>query len=52
MYFFDSARGPRARESQGIVVSRIGHFGFFQIGGPVEESGRLNYIEALQPILF
>lgn len=28
-----------------IVMSRIGYDGFFQIGGPVEEKGRLTYID-------
>lgn len=42
---------------RGIVVSRYGHRGFFQIGGPIEEVGRLCYIDGctdsllLAPIL-
>ena len=28
-----------------IVMSRIGYEGFFQIGGPVEQKGRLSYID-------
>jgi quercetin dioxygenase-like cupin family protein len=30
---------------QAIVMSRIAYQGFFQIGGPVEEKGRLTYID-------
>ena len=29
----------------GFVASRIGYRGFFQVGGPVEETGRLRYID-------
>lgn len=29
---------------QGIVISRVGYQGFFQIGGPIEARGRLHYI--------
>jgi len=45
MYF--SAVGPVsvAGTGAGIVVSRIGYKGFFQIGGPVEGTGRLKYID-------
>ncbi len=44
--YFCIPRGGRVRgESQGIVVSRSGYFGFFQIGGPTEERGRLDYID-------
>jgi quercetin dioxygenase-like cupin family protein len=30
---------------EGIVVSRYGYRGFFQIGGPVEQEGRLKYMD-------
>lgn len=29
----------------GIIVSRIGYCGFFHLGGPVEDQGRLRYID-------
>lgn len=29
---------------EGIVISRVGYQGVFQIGGPIEERGRLRYI--------
>jgi quercetin dioxygenase-like cupin family protein len=31
--------------NEGIVVSRYGYRGFFQIGGPVENEGRLRYMD-------
>lgn len=31
--------------SRGIVVSRYGYRGFFQVGGPVENEGRLKYMD-------
>lgn len=34
-----------ADTSAGIVVSRLGFDGFFQLGGPIEERGRLGYID-------
>ncbi len=48
MYF--AAPGPAAiecldEEGGGMVASRIGYRGFFQIGGPIEGSGRLRYID-------
>jgi quercetin dioxygenase-like cupin family protein len=32
-------------DSQGIVTSRLGYQGAFLVGGPIEESGRLRYID-------
>jgi len=44
MYF--AVPGPLTlTEGRGLVVSRLGHRGFFQLGGPVEERGRLRYID-------
>lgn len=48
MYF--AVPGPAAVEAegadgQGLVVSRLGYRGLFQIGGPVEAAGRLQYID-------
>ncbi len=31
--------------SSGIVITRLGYFGFNQVGGPIEEEGRLRYID-------
>jgi hypothetical protein len=31
--------------SSGILISRHGYQGFFQIGGPIEQEGRLKYID-------
>ena len=30
---------------EGIVITRLGYRGFFHVGGPVEEQGRLRYID-------
>lgn len=30
---------------RGIVITRLGHHGFFHLGGPVEATGRLRYID-------
>lgn len=45
MYF--AVPGPAAIEGTGVgfVASRIGYRGLFQLGGPIEESGRLQYID-------
>lgn len=40
-----SVSGSRDSSSGGIVVTAPGYKGFFQIGGPVEPWGRLNYID-------
>lgn len=36
---------PEAPGSRGIVMSRHGYEGVFMLGGPVEEKGRLQYID-------
>jgi hypothetical protein len=44
MYF--SVPGEcRIDGGRGFVASRVGYQGFFQVGGPVEEQGRLRYID-------
>lgn len=45
MYF--SATGPFILEGRGsaIAIERKGYRGLFQVGGPVEERGRLTYID-------
>jgi quercetin dioxygenase-like cupin family protein len=45
MYFSLPGRGTVSGGGSGIVVSREGYRGLFQIGGPVEPEGRLKYID-------
>jgi quercetin dioxygenase-like cupin family protein len=45
MYFSVAGEGTVSGDGQGIVVTRYGYRGLFQIGGPVEEAGRLKYID-------
>lgn len=45
MYFSVFGDATLEGESKGIVVSRLGYRGFFQVGGPVEQQGRLKYID-------
>jgi len=39
------------RIASGLVISRLGYRGLLQIGGPVEESGRLRYIDGCSDTL-
>ncbi len=45
MYFSVQGEGGIEGGGRGIVVSRLGYRGFFQIGGPIEDTGRLKYID-------
>lgn len=45
MYFSVPGSGSVSGPGQGIVVSRWDFLGFFHLGGPVEEKGRLEYID-------
>ena len=45
MYLSIAGTGRISGEGQGIVLTRHGTRGMFQIGGPVEGRGRLNYID-------
>jgi quercetin dioxygenase-like cupin family protein len=45
MYFSIAGAGRISGDGQGIVLTRHGASGMFQIGGPVEAKGRLNYID-------
>jgi mannose-6-phosphate isomerase-like protein (cupin superfamily) len=45
MYFAVPGIGTVWGAGQGIVLSRHGTTGVFQLGGPVEQVGRLNYID-------
>lgn len=44
MYFAAPGR-LRLRGGRGLVVTREGYRGFFHLGGPVENTGRLRYID-------
>lgn len=45
MYFAVPGRMEIQGSGRGLIASRIGHRGFFHIGGPIEETGRLRYID-------
>lgn len=57
MYFSIPGKGHISGAGQGTLVSRIAVKGLFSIGGPVEEYGRLKYIDGcsdsllMQPVL-
>ena len=44
MYFAVPGR-VSVRAGSGLTITRVGFRGFFQIGGPIEEAGRLRYID-------
>src|SRR5262249_47328547 len=44
MYFAVPGEMHVARGS-GILLTRLGHCGFFHVGGPIEPTGRLRYID-------
>jgi len=43
--YFSASGGAKLNGGTGVVVSRIGYRGVFLIGGPVEATGRLRYID-------
>ena len=45
MYFSLPGSGTLCGDGQGIVITRLSYQGVFSIGGPVEPSGRLRYID-------
>jgi len=45
MYFSVPSGARVVGKGSGIAVSRPGYRGFFQIGGPIEQKGRLKYID-------
>jgi hypothetical protein len=45
MYFSLPGAGAVRGEGAGIVASRLGYRGMFTLGGPVEPTGRLRYID-------
>jgi len=45
MYFAAPARCTIGGAGSGIVFTRLGYYGVFSIGGPIESEGRLRYID-------
>jgi quercetin dioxygenase-like cupin family protein len=45
MVFSVPGGGAVSGGGRGMIVSRLGYRGFFQLGGPVENEGRLKYID-------
>ena len=44
MYFAAPGRAA-VRGGSGLAITRVGYRGFFQVGGPIEATGRLRYID-------
>ena len=45
MYFAAPSRCRVGGSGQGVVVTRLGYYGMFTLGGPIEPRGRLRYID-------
>jgi hypothetical protein len=45
MYFSAVGEALLEGDGQGVVVSQLDYRGFFQLGGPIESAGRLQYID-------
>ena len=45
MYFSLPEEGVLSGRGQGIVITRLDYKGVFLVGGPIEDSGRLRYID-------
>lgn len=45
MYFAVPGACRIEGSGEGIAITRLGYCGFFQLGGPIEEQGRLRYID-------
>jgi hypothetical protein len=45
MYFAVPSPCRISGSSQGVVITRVGYYGMFTLGGPVEQRGRLRYID-------
>lgn len=58
MYFSLPGGGTVGGEGRGLVISQVGYRGLFQLGGPIERVGRLQYIDGcsdtllLSPVVF
>ncbi len=51
MYFSLPGAGTLLGDGQGIVITRLGYKGVFNIGGPIEPEGRLLYIDGCRDSL-
>lgn len=51
MYFSQPGGGQIRGESSGLVISRLDYQGLFQLGGPIETTGRLQYIDGCSDTL-
>jgi len=49
--FFVAPGAARVEGGCGLVVSRLGYRGLFQVGGPIEDTGRLVYIDGCSDTL-
>lgn len=45
MYFAIPGQAEIHGSGDGLVVTRLGYRGFFHLGGPIEQTGRLRYID-------
>ena len=51
MYFCVPGAFELKGEATGFIASRMGYHGLFQIGGPIESTGRLRYIDGCRDTL-
>lgn len=51
MYFSLPGSGTLRGEGRGIAIARVGYQGLFSIGGPIESTGRLLYIDGCRDSL-
>lgn len=51
MYFSQPGSGTVGGPGTGLVISQLGYRGLFQLGGPVEQLGRLQYIDGCSDTL-
>ena len=49
--FFVAPGAATVSGGRGLVVSRLGYSGLFQVGGPIEDTGRLVYIDGCSDTL-
>lgn len=58
MYFSAPGAVELKGDGEGLIISSLHHKGFFHLGGPIEQSGRLNYIDGctdsllIPPVIF
>lgn len=51
MYFCVPGQAKMVGRGTGFVASRLGYQGLFQLGGPIESTGRLTYIDGCRDTL-